>query len=45
MGVLETAAHIVELGAGAELAAHVAKMRADFETRTGAFVPEDPWFE
>ena len=45
MGVLETAAHIVELGAGAELASRVAEMRAGFEARTGAFVPEDSWFE
>ena len=45
MGVVETAAHIVELGAGAELASRVAEMRAGFEARTGAFVPEDSWFE
>lgn len=45
MGVLETAAHIVQLGGGAELAARVAEMRAGFEARTGAFAPEDPWFE
>jgi hypothetical protein len=45
MGVLETAAHIVELGVGAEIASHVAAMRAGFEARAGAFVPEDPWFE
>jgi hypothetical protein len=45
MGVLETAAHIVQLGGGAELASRVAEMRAGFETRTGAFAPEDPWFE
>jgi hypothetical protein len=45
MGVLETAAHIVELGGRAERASRVAEMRAGFEARTGAFVPEDPWFE
>jgi hypothetical protein len=45
MGVLETAAHVVELGGGAGLAPRVAEMRAAFEARTGAFVPEDPWFE
>jgi hypothetical protein len=32
-------------GAAGERAAHVATMRATFEGRTGAFVPEDPWFE
>ncbi|HEY3822275.1 MAG TPA: hypothetical protein VGL81_34155 [Polyangiaceae bacterium] len=45
MGVLETAAHIVELGGGAALGPRVAEMRRAFEARTGAFVPEDPWFE
>lgn len=45
MGVLETAAHVVELGGAPALASRVAAMRADFEARTGAFVPEDPWFE
>jgi hypothetical protein len=45
MGVLETAAHVVELGGEASLAPRVAEMRAAFEARTGAFVPEDPWFE
>ncbi len=45
MGVLETAAHVVELGGEAALAPRVAEMRAAFEARTGAFVPEDPWFE
>jgi len=45
MGVLETAAHVVELGGRAELASRVAEMRAGFEARTGAFAPEDSWFE
>jgi len=45
MGVLETVARIVELGGAPERAARVADMRARFEGRTGAFVPEDPWFE
>lgn len=44
MGVLETAARIVELGGAAERAARVAAMRARFEERTGAFAPDDPWF-
>jgi hypothetical protein len=45
MGVLETIARIVQLGGGASHAARVAAMRARFEARTGAFRPEDPWFE
>jgi hypothetical protein len=45
MGVLETAARIVQLGGDAALVSRVAAMRADFEGRTGAFVPEDSWFE
>jgi hypothetical protein len=45
MGVLETAARIVQLGGEAALARHVADMRAAFEGRTGAFLPEDAWFE
>jgi hypothetical protein len=47
MGVLEAAARIIELG-GAPQEGRVARasaMRAAFEARTGAFVPEDPWFE
>lgn len=45
MGVLETVARIVELGGAPAQAAHVADMRARFEARTGAFAPEDAWFE
>jgi hypothetical protein len=47
MGVLEAAARIIELG-GAPQEGRVTRasaMRAAFEARTGAFVPEDPWFE
>jgi len=45
MGALEAAARIVELGGGPERAARVAEMRARFEERTGAFSPDDAWFE
>ncbi len=45
MGALETAARIVELGGEAALSSKVAELRARFEVRTGAFAPEDPWFE
>lgn len=45
MGVLETALRIVQLGGNPERAGRVAEMRARFEARTGAFSPEDPWFE
>jgi hypothetical protein len=45
MGVLETVARIVELGGAPARAARVAEMRARFEGRTGAFAPEDAWFE
>jgi hypothetical protein len=44
MGVLEAAARIVQL-AGTGQGARVAEMRRVFQTRTGAFAPEDPWFE
>jgi hypothetical protein len=45
MGVLETAARIVQLGGAAARAGRVAEMRAAYEHRTGAFSPEDAWFE
>jgi hypothetical protein len=45
MRVLDTIARIVELGGAPERAARVAEMRAGFEARTGAFAPEDAWFE
>lgn len=32
-------------GESAGLAAETARMRTEFERRTGAFGPEDPWFE
>ena len=44
MGVLEAAARIVQLG-GTRHPDRTAALRADFEARTGAFAPEDPWFE
>jgi hypothetical protein len=45
MGVLETIARIVQLGGERQHATRVADMRGRFEARTGAFRPEDPWFE
>lgn len=45
MMVFEAYDAILARGASGERAARVAEMRAAFETRTGAFVPEDPWFE
>jgi hypothetical protein len=36
---------IVALGDSGTLAAHAARMRKDFHRRTGAFGPEDAWFE
>lgn len=36
---------IVALGDSAELRPTVASMRAAYQRRTGAFGPEDPWFE
>ncbi len=45
MGVLEAVARIVQLGGAPAHAERVAAMRARFEERTGAFAPEDAWFE
>lgn len=45
MGLLETVARIVQLGGAPARAARVATLRASWEDRTGAFSPEDPWFE
>ncbi len=45
MGLLETVARIVQLGGAPARAARVATLRASWEERTGAFSPEDPWFE
>jgi hypothetical protein len=45
MRVLEAVARIVQLGGAPERAARVAERRADFEAKTGAFAPEDDWFE
>jgi hypothetical protein len=44
-GVLETVARIVHLGGAEGRAAQVAAMRARFEAATGAYSPEDSWFE
>jgi hypothetical protein len=48
MGVLEAAARIIQLGGAAQESdrgRRVLEMRAAFEARTGAFAPEDAWFE
>ena len=36
---------IVSLGDSGDLGEHAARMRRDFQRRTGAFGPEDAWFE
>jgi hypothetical protein len=36
---------IVALGDSGHLGEHATRMRRDFQRRTGAFGPEDPWFE
>lgn len=36
---------IVSLGDSGNLGVEAARMRRDFQRRTGAFGPEDPWFE
>lgn len=36
---------IVGLGDSAELEAPAARLRSEFQRRTGAYGPEDPWFE
>lgn len=36
---------IVALGDSGELGEHAARMRQEFQRRTGVFGPEDPWFE
>ena len=43
--MLETVARIVELAGAPRHAATVTGLRTAFEARTGAFIPEDPWFE
>lgn len=35
----------MSLGDSGDLGAHAARMRQAFQVRTGAFGPEDPWFE
>jgi hypothetical protein len=46
MGVLETATRIVELGgAQPSRSPQIVQRRALFEALTGAFTPEDEWFE
>jgi hypothetical protein len=44
-GVFETVTRIEQLGGEPVRADRVAALRAGFEARTGAFAPEDPWFE
>jgi hypothetical protein len=44
-GVLETMARIVSIGGAREHSGRVAAMRAQFEASTGAFSPDDAWFE
>jgi hypothetical protein len=43
--LFETVARVVSLGGSPQRAARVAEMRARFEAATGAFTPDDPWFE
>src|SRR5580692_12120520 len=43
--VLDAVARIVELGGAPDRQAIVGALRARFEKRTGAFAPEDAWFE
>jgi hypothetical protein len=43
--LLEAALRIVELGGARDRQSVVGALRARFEARTGAFAPEDPWFE
>ncbi|MDP9033972.1 MAG: hypothetical protein M3O50_04135 [Myxococcota bacterium] len=45
MGVLEAFARVVQLGGRPERAGRVAELRRSFEERTGAFSPDDDWFE
>lgn len=44
-GVLEAVARIVQLGGKPQHAPAVATLRAAFQARTGAFAPDDPWYE
>jgi hypothetical protein len=44
-GVFEAVARIAHLGGEPTRATRVAEMRALFESRTGAFAPDDDWFE
>jgi hypothetical protein len=44
-GLFEAVTRVVSLGGSPERAARVAAMRARFEAATGAFTPDDPWFE
>jgi len=45
MRVLDAFARIVQLGGDSARMARVAAMRSRFEERTGAFAPDDDWFE
>ncbi|MDP9150598.1 MAG: hypothetical protein M3O36_11750 [Myxococcota bacterium] len=43
--MLEGFARVVQLGGAPERAGRVAELRRSFEQRTGAFSPDDDWFE
>ncbi len=45
LALYETVSRVVSLAAAPEQAARVAAMRARFEEATGAFSPDDAWFE
>src|SRR3984957_2130102 len=45
VSVLQAAARMVELGGVRDRQGTVGALRAKFEARTGAFAPEDAWFE
>src|ERR1700691_320722 len=45
VSVLQAAARMVELGGVRDRQGTVGALRAKFEARTGAFTPEDAWFE
>jgi hypothetical protein len=44
-GILETVTRIQQLGGDPVRSDRVLELRGRFESRTGAFVSEDPWFE
>jgi hypothetical protein len=45
MGPLDAYEAVVALGADARFTVRLAEMRQEFEKRTGAFGPDDAWFE